>query len=167
MVLHQDRKILHTVGMSSTCGVRNQKTLPLLWDVVLADCVFSLLEKKQFWWITQSSSSVVLKATSDSTWALEMEKEFLSVCSCWCCDGIIPGEWGESAHGPHHCGDKVKAVFGAQTGWESWECPAWGWECSGETLEPLPVLKGGLARRMGTDILAGPVVTGQGVVVFI
>ena len=31
-----------------------------------------------------------------------------------------------------------------RTGWESWGCSAWGREGCGETLEQLPVLKGGL-----------------------
>lgn len=55
--LHQDIKILHSRRLSGTCWVRNQKALPLQRDVVFPNCVFSLLEKKQFWWITQSSFS--------------------------------------------------------------------------------------------------------------
>lgn len=57
--------------------------------------------------------------------------------------------------------NKIKAAFGAQTDWESWECPALGWEGSGETLDPVPVPKAA-PRERERDFEQACEVIGQG-----
>lgn len=88
--LHQDIKNLHSVGMSGTLGWGIKK--PFLYSGVLGyqtageKTVLVVLSEEQ-------------RPQPDSTCGLEMEKDFLSVCSCWCCDGIFLGQRGEWAHG--------------------------------------------------------------------
>jgi len=40
-------------------------------------------------------------------------------------------------------------------GWESWDCSAWRREGCGETLEQLPILKGGSEERWGQAFYQG------------
>jgi len=50
-----------------------------------------------------------------------------------------------------------------RTGWESWGCSGWRREGCGETLLWCFSTYRGLTGNTGTNILAGPVAIGQGV----
>ena len=68
--------------------------------------------------------------------------------------------WSGSRGGPRKWSEGW-STSPMRTGWESWGCSAWRREGCGETSLRPPSNWRGLIRKMGTNILVGPIAIGQ------